>query len=176
MFGFTFKTLRLYLIVFIMLLFAISSDYQGSSTYALFNEELEDLCLIFSHSAKEILLRLNRIADFIKPVLTAATVVDLDKAIMLPIVRLVFLVTGSGKYLILLLLAGFVLGRILRFQAIENFKTPVILKIVGSFSYELITVVLLVLIVQSFISCAYFLTVFFLLLPSFCGIKIGSAY
>lgn len=65
---------------------------------------------------------------------------------------------GFGKYLVMLTLAGFALGRILRFQAIEDFKTPIILKIVGGFSYEFVTLVLLVLLFQAFISCAYILT------------------
>lgn len=82
---------------------------------------------------------------------------------------------GFGKYLVMLTLAGFALGRILRFQAIEDFKTPIILKIVGGFSYEFVTLVLLVLIFQAFISCAYILTFFFLFLPALCGIRIGSA-
>lgn len=175
MFGFTFKTLRLYVIGFIILLFILSADYLGSSTKVIFYEELDDFCYIFSHNCEDALVRIGKIADLIKPVLVVAKVVDLDKVILLPVIRILFLAIGFGKYLVMLTLAGFALGRILRFQAIEDFKTPIILKIVGGFSYEFVTLVLLMLIFQAFISCAYILTFFFLSLPALCGIRIGSA-
>lgn len=175
MFGYTFKIFRFYITLFIIILFVISSDYTGTATSAVLHEELDDFCFIFSHNCREILLRLNRIKDFIKPLLVAASVVDLDKVILLPVIRIVFLVTGFGKYLLLLLITGFVSGRILRAQALEDFRTPVILKIAGGFSYELVSIILIMLFIQSFISCAYILTTLFLILPALCGIKIGSA-
>ncbi len=175
MFGYTFKIFRFYVALFIVILFIISSDFTGTGTSSVLHEELDDLCFIFSHNCREILLRLNRIKDFIKPLLVAASVVELDKAILLPVIRIVFLVTGFGKYLLLLLITGFVSGRILRAQALEDFRTPVILKIAGGFSYELASIILIILFIQSFISCAYILTTLFLILPALCGIKIGSA-
>lgn len=175
MFGFTFKTLRLYVIGFIILLFILRADYLGPSTKVIFYEELDDFCYIFSHNCEDALVRIGKIADLIKPVLVVAKVVDLDKVILLPVIRILFLAIGFGKYLVMLTLAGFALGRILRFQAIEDFKTPIILKIVGGFSYEFVTLVLLLLLFQAFISCAYILTFFFLFLPALCGIRIGSA-
>lgn len=175
MFGFTFKTLRLYVIGFIILLFILSADYLGPSTKVIFYEELDDFCYIFSHNCEDALVRIGKIADLIKPVLVVAKVVDLDKVILLPVIRILFLAIGFGKYLVMLTLAGFALGRILRFQEIEDFKTPIILKIVGGFSYEFVTLVLLVLLFQAFVSCAYILTFFFLFLPTLCGIRIGSA-
>lgn len=120
-------------------------------------------------------MRIGKIVAFIRPILVVTKVVELDKVILLPIIRILFLAIGFGKYLVLLTLAGFALGRILRFQAVVDFKTPIILKIVGGFSYELVTLILLVLIFQAFISCAYILTFLFLLLPALCGIRIGSA-
>lgn len=175
MFGFTFKTIRIYVIAFIILLFLLTTDYYGPDTNVIFNQELDDFCTIFSHNSKEIMLRLKKLTSITEPVLYAASIANLDTVILLPVVRILFLVTGFGKYLIVLLLAGFALGRILRFQAIEDFKTPVILKIVGAFSYELVTMILLILIVQAFIACAYFASILFILLPALCGIKIGSA-
>lgn len=175
MFGFTFKTLRLYVIGFIILLFILSTDHLGPSTKVIFYEELDNFCYIFAHNCEDSLMRIGKIAAFIRPILVVTKVVELDKVILLPIIRILFLAIGFGKYLVLLTLAGFALGRILRFQAVVDFKTPIILKIVGGFSYELVTLILLVLIFQAFISCAYILTFLFLLLPALCGIRIGSA-